>query len=186
MIKYPKMSISFPGRLPDEQIIKVVHRDIFILFKRVVFFAVLLLPLIGAYSMALLLAPDIGESAAFPAILVGAFAYGLFCWLIFFFNLLDYILDVWVVTSERVFNVKQDGFFARSVIEIDLANIQDMASEVKGVWPTVMSYGTLHIQTASERDRFKFEEVDHPDELRALISGLIKSKNLKKQTDVAA
>lgn len=174
------MSLSLPGQLPDENIIKVIHRDAFIAFKRVALFFLLLALFIGLGLVIYDFDENILTSNFYPLLLVLGLVYVLFCWVFLFFSLIDYVLDVWVVTSERLVNIKQEGFFSRSVVEIELSHIQDMASEVRGVFPTVLGFGTLYIQTASDKERFKFEEVSYPDDLRTLISQLIAAKESKQ------
>jgi hypothetical protein len=159
-----------PDQLPDEKIIKVIRRDLFILFKKVALFVLLLvMPALFLYSLAVS-QPDMAAGALFPAITVlGASAYFLFVWLFFFFSFIDYYLDVWIITSERIIDIEQQGFFSRVISEQKLSRIQDVTSEVRGVIPTLMKYGEVLVQTAGTAERFHFYQVPDPDNVRDTI-----------------
>ncbi|HRH32517.1 MAG TPA: PH domain-containing protein [bacterium] len=86
----------------------------------------------------------------------------------------DYWLDVWIVTSERVINTEQQGLFNRLVSEVHLGQIQDITSETKGLLETFLTYGDVYVQTAAEKERFRFKNVDNPDDVKITISQLVK------------
>lgn len=85
----------------------------------------------------------------------------------------DYFLDVWIVTNERIINIEQHGLFARTVSELRLNQVQDITSETKGFLETFLTYGDVHIQTAGERSRFQFKNIDNPDEVKLTIAKLV-------------
>ena len=100
----------------------------------------------------------------------------LFVWAFLFIILIDYYLDVWIVTDERIVDIEQRGLFRREVSELLLENIQDLTTEITGVIPTVFDYGNLYIQTAGKRERFQFQSIPHPERVRDLILVLSEEK----------
>jgi len=100
-------------------------------------------------------------------------SYYLFWWLLAFRQLVDYWLDVWVVTDQRVVNVRQKGLFFRTISELKLFRIQDITADVRGLLPTILHYGNVHIQTAASRERFIFEQIPHPYEVTRKIMHLV-------------
>lgn len=92
--------------------------------------------------------------------------------LITFTQFVDYYLDNWIVTNDRVLNIEQHALFGRTMSELDLYNIQDVTSEIKGILPTLFNYGEVYIQTAGEKTRFIFEHVLNPHEIRNRILDL--------------
>lgn len=161
--------------------IKNVRRDMFVLFKKLLFFVLLLVLPVGILGMSFSLYPSLqhGELSR-PLIILGLSAYYLFAWLFFFFNFIDYYLDVWIVTNRRIINVEQEGFFARRISEHKLFRIQDVTSEVEGVFPTLLRFGSVYIQTAGTKRNFHFEQVPHPDRIKDTIIELIQ-KDRKRQ-----
>lgn len=100
-------------------------------------------------------------------------AYYLFIILYSFSNFLDYYLDVWIVTNQRIINIEQKGLFARVISEKELGQMQDITSDVKGFWATILSYGDVYIQTAGEKERFIFRKIPYADEVARRVSNLV-------------
>jgi len=106
------LNYNLPGRLPGEKIIKVVRKDFFILFKRMILTAALIVLPAAAMLLILNLFPNlIYGPISYPLIILAISGYGLFISLFFFFSFIDYYLDIWLITSERIIDVRQEGFF---------------------------------------------------------------------------
>ncbi len=172
------------GKLPDEKIIKVLRRDAFILIKKILFFILLLvLPLVLFYIVVTSIYPGIlyGQISYPIFVLIVSFYY-LFLWVFFFFSFIDYYLDVWIITNERIINIEQKGFFARIVSEQRLSRIQDVTSEVEGFFPTIFKYGNVYVQTAGAKERFFFHEISNPDQVRNIIIKLVEKSKAAHHT----
>jgi uncharacterized membrane protein YdbT with pleckstrin-like domain len=132
------------------------------------------------YSQPNLLIGDV----SYPLIIIGVSAYYLFVWLFFFFSFIDYYLDVWIITSERIIAIEQKGFFSRTIAEQRLYRIQDVTSDLKGILPTILNYGQVHVQTAGEVERFVFSQVPDPEGIRSVIIKLAEhSRSLHKNDE---
>lgn len=159
-----------PHQIEGEKILEVIRRDLLILWQR--FFICLLLivlPLmLGVFFINL--NPEIlSGPVSYPVLILGASAYFLFTWFFIFFNFIDYYLDIWIITNERIIDVQQHGFFSRVIAEHRLDRIQDVTSEVHGILPTVFKYGEVYVQTAGAKQRFKFHQVPKPEEIRNTV-----------------
>lgn len=171
-----------PNKLPDEKVIKIVRRDLFILLKKIAFsFLLAVLPLAVFVAMAGIYPDLLAGQISRPAIMLSASAYFLFVWLFFFFSFIDYYLDAWIITSERIIDIEQNGFFSRVISEVRINKVQDVTSEIKGALPTVLNYGRIYIQTAGEKERFVFREVPDPDGLRDTIIKLAEICKIKNK-----
>lgn len=89
-----------------------------------------------------------------------------------FLVIIDYHLDVWIITNERLVFIELKGLFNRKVSSVHFRNVQDVSVEVKGVLPTLLNYGNLQVQTAGEFNEFIFKDVPHPYELKDKILSL--------------
>ena len=87
--------------------------------------------------------------------------------LIFIFWM-DYYLDVWIITSERIIDIEQKSLFNREVSEFMLDKVQDITVEVPNMLATFLKYGNIFVQTAGERS-FKIRDVPHIYEAKNLI-----------------
>jgi hypothetical protein len=65
------------------------------------------------------------------------------------------------VTNERLRQTRQKGFFKKSVVDLELVNIQNMSYGVSGVFATIFDYGTILIQT--EAGDLVLSMVSHPE-----------------------
>jgi len=95
--------------------------------------------------------------------------YYLSIWIFFFSQFTDYYLDINIVTNDRILDINQKGLFGRSVAELDLTRVQDVHSEIKGIIPTLLNYGSVEIQTAANEENFHFEQIPHPHKVRQRI-----------------
>lgn len=85
----------------------------------------------------------------------------------------DYMLDIWIVTNERIINIEQFGLFRRKVSEMRLNQVQDISSEMEGFLETFLTYGDVTIQTAGEKLQFHFKNIDNPDDVKLTIARLV-------------
>lgn len=167
---------TLPNRLPNETVVLFLRRHWIDLLRIFSFSAVLfLLPLaagalIELANPALLTNPFWGP--LLTATLVG---YLLVIFVLTCTELTDYWLDVWIVTSERIMNTEQHGLFNRVVSEVYLHQVQDVTSETKGLLATFLTFGDVFVQTAAERERFQFKNIDNPDDVKIAIAGLAKT-----------
>ena len=95
--------------------------------------------------------------------------YYLSIWIFFFSQFTDYYLDINIVTNDRILDINQKGLFGRSVAELDLTRVQDVHSEIKGIIPTLLNYGTVEVQTAANEENFHFEQIPDPHRVRQRI-----------------
>jgi signal transduction histidine kinase len=172
-----------PNHLSGEKVEKIVRRDLFILFKRIMMLLFLIiLPLIFFYLMLSIYPGMLGKVLPNALIVLGTSIYYLFVWLFFGFSFIDYYLDVWIITNRRIIDIQQQGFFSRIVAEQKLFRVQDVTSEAHGVFPTFLKYGEVYIQTAGTKQRFIFHEVPDPHGIRDLIISLVE-KNKRKRIE---
>ena len=80
----------------------------------------------------------------------------------------DYYLDVWFVTNFRVLAIEQRGMFNRKISVFRFDQIQDVTIEIAGLIATLINFGTIRVQTASE-DMFVMRGVAKPERLKERI-----------------
>jgi hypothetical protein len=158
-----------------ERVILYLRRHWFIFFKKILIFIVEAIIPILIYLGLVNFAPDTFNNQALMAILVlAASLYYLFIWVVLFYNWLDYYLDIWVITDKQVIDVRQIGLWDRTVARQPLYNIQDVMAEEKGIWPTLLHFGNVKIQTAGTEEHFLLSEIPNAFEVAAKINDLIK------------
>ena len=96
-------------------------------------------------------------------------AWLFFIWIAFMIIWTNYYLDVWIVTSKRILDIEQHGLFSRDMSEFRLDRIQDVTIEVKGILPTLLRFGDIHVQTAGEAREFIIKSIPRPYRVRDII-----------------
>ena len=95
-------------------------------------------------------------------------------WIVFFFGWTEYHLDIWVVTTHRIFLVEQRGMFDREISSLTLDKIQDLTIDISGFIPTMLKFGDIVIETAGEFKKFKFINARNPEEIKVAINTIQK------------
>jgi membrane protein YdbS with pleckstrin-like domain len=166
---------------PDEKIIFQMRSHWITFFGELVLVIILaVLPIAVGIFFSLIWPSLLVGDISRPLLILAASAYYLMIWAFLITKFISYYLDVYLVTTYRVLDVQQNGLFSRTVAELDLARVQDVTSEVKGLLHTIMNFGNVYIQTAGEQEHFDFEDVHRPDEVRKQLLELVE-KDRKQQ-----
>lgn len=167
---------ALPNCMQGEQIVLFLRRHWIDLVRIFVMTAVLLVvPVVVGVVMEMMNPEMMLHPFWGPALMVALVAYLLVVLVLTFTELTDYWLDVWIVTTERIINTEQHGLFNRVVSEVYLSQIQDVTSETRGYLATFLTFGNVFVQTAAERERFEFKNIDNPDDVKVAITGLAKT-----------
>ena len=152
----------------NERVVYEIRRHWYVLLTESIFLALLfLIPWVVFFGL------DVsgfnfsdGEGALFFFVSV---AWLFFTWIAFMIIWTNYYLDVWIVTDKRILDIEQHGLFSRDMSEFRLDRIQDVTIEVKGILPTLLRFGDIHIQTAGESREFTIKSIPHPYRVRDII-----------------
>ncbi|HBB37882.1 MAG: hypothetical protein UV82_C0010G0027 [Candidatus Magasanikbacteria bacterium GW2011_GWD2_43_18] len=130
-------------------------------------FLVLLLVPIVLYLVLLNLFPAVlAGPRTYPLLVLLASSYYLTMYLLFYVRFIDYYLDIWIVTNDRIIDIEQHNLFSRSITELDLFRIQDVTVEMHGLFATVFNYGDVSVKTASSNSHIVFYAVGYPNKIR--------------------
>jgi hypothetical protein len=173
----------FDGQKPDEKILLVVHRHWFNILSQFVVVFLMLALFFGSYWLSAFLNNPFSNPVYDNLIAFARNLFFLITWIVFFIIWIDYYLDVWVVTDQRIVNIEQKGLFSRVVSELELENIQDITTDVKGIIPTFLNFGNLYVQTAAEKERFVFRFIPDPYEVKDIIMGLQKKSERREENE---
>jgi len=110
--------------------------------------------------------------AALLGIIIALF-YGFHIWMTWHY-------DVYVLTSERIVEAKQKGFFSKEVKEIDLGKVRDVTYNVSGFLSTIMKSGNVKIRSSSDME-IEMKNVSKPGVIREVIMKLIEKKEEGKK-----
>ena len=157
-----------------EKILLSLHRHWIVVASKMTVVAVLLL---GALLALIVLQTISLNPMLAPLVFYGLSVYLLLVFLIAFVLWMDYYLDVWIVTSERIIDVEQKGMFRREASEFPLSSIQDVTVEVPGFLATLMRYGTIRVQTAGNQN-FVAHNIPNVDVVKTIIMNEVQKSRI--------
>lgn len=167
----PIVGKYFPSQKSEEQVFLLLRKHWFTYVAFLAIAAVMSLPLTGLFIY-WSISPDVFVDLYADIAIVAASAYLLFIIALLLYGFIDYYLDVYIVTNERIVSVEQDGFFKRKISELYLSNVQDVNAQVVGPFATFVNYGDINIQTAGERPNFIFKSIPYPYRISKIIVDL--------------
>lgn len=77
-----------------------------------------------------------------------------------------------LITTHRVIDIDQRGFFDKTVSEIPYDQIEDVFGKIKGVFGTIFRYGEINLQTGGGKVQIYLQKVKHPVALQQQINEL--------------
>lgn len=80
-----------------------------------------------------------------------------------------YLHNSLVITDKEIIQILQRGVFQVKVSHLSHADIEDVTAEQSGLLPTVLSYGTLHIETSGELKNFAFSYCPNPEQYAKVV-----------------
>ena len=152
----------FQGQHENERVLRIIHRHWFNIVIQFIFVVLCSFFILGSLSALPLLFPDMIDAGAVPFFHFIQNTLFLFLWLFGFLVWIDYYFDVWIITNERIVNIEQKGLFNRHISELRFSRVQDVTASVDGLVPTMLNFGDVYVQTASEEDHFIFRQVGDP------------------------
>ncbi|MEZ4180570.1 MAG: PH domain-containing protein [Candidatus Doudnabacteria bacterium] len=172
----------YPSQQPGEKIMLVVRESLFLLFVK--FFLVLILIIAPSLIKLLfnILSIDFQISQEWSVILTLATQlYYLATLLALFLVFVLYYLNMNVVSDQRIVDIDQKGLLFREVSELNIESIEDVTTEIDGLFGNIFNYGTVFIQTAGTTERFEFENIPNPAKVSSLILKLYEAHGVQKK-----
>ena len=153
--------------LPGEKIVFYLRRHPLIFFKTFIFYGFMVTWPVAAYFLSLKYWPTLTDLLLNGVLLeiltkLAVSFYYLVIWIFFWNAWVDYYMDVWLVTTDRLIGYEQKGLFNRTVAELRLSRVQDVNSKVKGFWGTIFHFGDVVVQTAGEAVNFELKNINQP------------------------
>lgn len=87
--------------------------------------------------------------------------------------------NVLILTSHRIIDIDQHGWWHRTVAEAPYQKIQDVRYTTRGIWETMFHFGTVIIQTAGNTTNLELTRVHDPMHLQQQITDLQQTVDTK-------
>lgn len=113
------------------------------------------------------------EGIARNFIVIGLSTYYLISVTVAFIAWISFYYDLYIVTTDSIVDVVQQGFFGRKISQLSLLRVQDVTSNISGFIPTFFAFGDVLVETAGEQSQnFLLKAVPNPQEMAAKIMEL--------------
>lgn len=165
---------------PGEHTVQEARKHWLLFLAELLPYAILIL-IPFALPKLLILAPPFAPFAAFFEYQTALSRALLGVWLLIVWTLswsafTRYFLNVWVLTNQRIVDIKQHGYFNREVSSLFLSRVQDVTTDVTGVLPSLFDIGTITVQSAGTVDEFRMRGIPRPEQMRNIILKYVSTK----------
>ncbi|MEI6498829.1 MAG: PH domain-containing protein [bacterium] len=151
----------FPGQEADEKVYLVIRKHWFVFVPIFLLAFVMILPILAVPIFGSMLFPDTSQLMG-DAVIVVLSIYLLIALASVGVAFVDYYLDIYIITDERIVNIAQVGLFKREISELHLRQVQDVSAKVTGIFGTLLDFGDVQIQNAANKENFIFPSVPNP------------------------
>lgn len=135
----------FEDQFDDEEVKYVFRRHPIVMRKGLIFGSLGLLA--GPLYTLVLTYVNVDNPPTMTFFYLSFLASIVMCAVLFFPSWMSWYFTMFIVTSQRFIQITQKGFFSRNVSDINLNLIQSINYEIIGVEQTILSYGTIIMQT---------------------------------------
>jgi hypothetical protein len=106
--------------------------------------------------------------------LASNYLYLMFYWtlLVFLYGVNKYVLwllNVYILTNQRLIQVKYKNFFNKEVLECPLKRILNISFAIKGLWQVLFQYGNIEVQVAGLPEAMKLKNLSHPSQIKDFL-----------------
>jgi hypothetical protein len=158
----------------NEKVLLSLHKHWIIIAERLLTgFFLLAFPLPASFLIRYI---NLGIENIWPYFWFFSVLYMMLVSLFIFLAWLDYYLDVWIITTERIIDIEQHGLFKREVSEFMLSRVQDVTIQIPNMLAMMLKYGNIDIQTAGERS-FSIKQIPDIYVAKDTILEAVKKQN---------
>jgi hypothetical protein len=182
---FTKFKFTFPGQQDNEEILLVIREHWVVLLQRLLAWLVFVIIFflmnwaIDQFLPSLKQDQNLYYFDLFKDVYFMFLALGLLMvWVI-------YYLNVQIITNERIVDITQNSLIHHTISELHLSRIEDVTSEVIGLFGTFLNYGNVYVQTAGETERFTFSRVPNPAKIEKMVLDLYEQLPKENKHDSA-
>jgi len=161
----------------DETLVRVVHKHWLIGFRALFWPTLFVLLCVWLMTLAQV-------RGAYIAVAIITFVV-LVWWLRNFF---DYYLDAWLITDQGIIDIAWFGWFHRQSTRVLYSDLQGISYEIKGIWGTLLRFGTLSVEKISTGTAVSLDFVTNPKAVELLVlknmETYLHSRNMKDAKQV--
>lgn len=107
----------------------------------------------------------------------GGLAAGfILAFIVFFPSWIAWFYSIFIVTDQRLIQITRKGLFHKTVVDMNLNQIQSMNYQIAGIQETLLKFGTIMIQTYM--GDLVIHEVHHPEKVQKTIANILREQGI--------
>jgi uncharacterized membrane protein YdbT with pleckstrin-like domain len=146
----------------DEQVVCEINRHPFGLLGMYFSVGLMLVVLLAAVIVAPHYVQNISSQVKTAALLIYVIILAISL-LFMYVSTYIYKNNRWIVTSDSITQVSQEGLFRKQSSQLSFANLEDITAEQNGLAQTMFNFGNLRAETAGDRSKFFFMYCPNPN-----------------------
>lgn len=168
----PETEKLFADQYDDEEVLYLFRKHPVVMRKGLIIamFAILL------GMVPALIKPEL--SYFYGGLLAGLFL----AFLLFLPSWIAWYYSIFIVTDQRLIQITRKGLFHKTVVDMNLNQIQSMNYQIAGFQATALGFGTIMIQTYM--GDLVIHEIHHPEKVQKKIASILKDKGITQQVMV--
>lgn len=159
---------AFEGQREGEELLFVFRRHIIAMRKG---FYLLLIPF-ALSAVPPLIWPTNLQLFLIP---IAGFTLGL---VLFAYHFMMWYFTIYIVSTQRIRQVTQRGFFGKDVVELKLSKIQNISYTIPGLSGELFKFGTIVIQTFV--GDLVIHKVEHPDDIYNKLQDAVETARVRE------
>jgi uncharacterized membrane protein YdbT with pleckstrin-like domain len=155
-------NFTFDGQHEDEEIIHVFRHHPIVMRKGLIGFLIFIV--VGFLPVTIY-----PENLNLLWLVLAGFVLGA---LYMFYAWISWYYSIYIITDQRFVQISQKGLFHRTIVDLGLDKVQNINSQIAGLQQTLLSFGTIIIQTYV--GDLVLENIHHPQDIQTKLIKVIK------------
>ncbi len=159
----------FDDQFDDEEVLLVFRKHPIVMRKGLIFCGLGLIAGVAPVAIN----PMLGFGWFFGGLAAGI----VLCMLILLPYWINWYYSVFIVTNQRLIQITQRGFFHKSVVDLNLSQIQSINYEVAGLEATLLGFGTILVQ--SYIGDLVIRDIHRPGKVQRELSQILRDQGVE-------
>lgn len=173
-----------PDQKPNEKVLYVIRRHwfsylphLFIALITGILFVGLFITM--AYYLSNLSGMTVISMTIFASIAILSVLF------ILLYGFVDHYLDIFIITDQRIIDIKQGGLFRQEQREVHLLDIENVNAQVTGVFGVLLKFGDIEVLHGGDQENIVIQDLPRAAKVARIIMRL-HTKHIDGTPDIAA
>jgi hypothetical protein len=184
MSKTPQPIRYFKEQFDDEEVLMVFRKHPVVMRKGIIVASIgILLPMLYIMALTFVYADNPDKLPTVNSFYIALISGFLLAAVLMLPSWISWYYSIYIVTNQRLIQIKQKGMFRRSMVSFGLNQIQMINYEIDGFQETVLGFGTIMVQTYV--GSLTIHEVHHPGKIQKKLLHILRDQGINTAVNPA-